>query len=137
MRYWILMTLLALLIPVLMIGFGYYYRARIPKTMRSGYRTARSKKSRETWVYAHRMLGVLFRRLGWLLLAVSVCVMVFMRGKDEDTLANVSGTLNMVQAAVMALSFIPVEHALKRNFDENGFPLNDEAREASREESSD
>ena len=48
MNMWIIMTLLTLVLPALMLVFGYYFRKHTPKTMQVGYRTSRSMRSRET-----------------------------------------------------------------------------------------
>lgn len=122
MLEWILSFLSAQVIPVTVLAAGYYYKNRVPKTMKSGYRTARSMRSRETWVFAHRMLGRLWRPLGWVLLTVSFFGMFAVLIINKDALGTAMGVLCAVQAAAMLVTLVPVERALKQNFDENGFP---------------
>lgn len=122
MLEWILSFLSAQVIPVTILAAGYYYKNRVPKTMKSGYRTARSTRSRESWVYAHRMLGRLWRPLGWVLLTVSFFGMFAVLMVNKDALEKATTVLCTVQAAAMLASLIPIERALKQNFDENGFP---------------
>ena len=122
MLEWILSFLSAQVIPVTVLAAGYYYKNHVPKTMKSGYRTARSMRSRETWAFAHRMLGRLWRPLGWVLLTVSFFGMFAVLMVNKDALEKATGVLCAVQAAAMLGTLIPVERALKQNFDENGFP---------------
>ena len=122
MLEWILSFLSAQIIPVTILAAGYYYKSHVPKTMKTGYRTARSMRSRETWVFAHRMLGRLWRPLGWALLTVSFFGMFAVLMINKDALETATGVLGAVQAAAMLATLIPIERALKQNFDENGFP---------------
>ena len=122
MTIWIFSFLSAQLIPVIILASGYYYKNHVPKTMKSGYRTARSTRSRETWVFAHRMLGRLWRPLGWVLLTVSFFGMFAVLIINKDALEKATSVLTVVQAVAMVGSLIPVERALKQSFDENGYP---------------
>ena len=107
MLEWILSFLSAQVIPVTILAAGYYYKNRVPKTMKSGYRTARSTRSRESWVYAHRMLGRLWRPLGWVLLTVSFFGMFAVLMVNKDALEKATTVLCTVQAAAMLASLIP------------------------------
>ena len=119
---WILSFLSAQILPVTVLAAGYYYKNHVPKTMKSGYRTRRSTRSRETWVYAHRMLGKLWRPLGWVLLTVSFFGMFGILILNRDALEHATAALGAVQAVAMLGSLIPVERALRQNFDETGYP---------------
>ena len=134
MLEWILSFLSAQVIPVTILAAGYYYKNRVPKTMKSGYRTARSTRSRESWVYAHRMLGRLWRPLGWVLLTVSFFGMFAVLIINKDALEKATSVLAIAQTVVMVGSLIPVERALKQNFDENGYPNDAETWAQCREE---
>ena len=122
MLEWIFSFLSAQVIPVTVLAAGYYYKNHIPKTMKSGYRTARSTRSRETWVFAHRMLGRLWRPLGWVLLTVSFFGMFAVLMVNKNALEKATTVLCTVQAAAMLGTLIPIERALKQNFDETGYP---------------
>ena len=56
MVFWIYMLVMALLVPSAMIGFGWLFMRRTPKTIQSlfGYRTAMSMKNKDTWEFAHQ-----------------------------------------------------------------------------------
>ena len=122
MYQWILLSATSLLLPLIMLIFGYRYSAQVPKTMKSGYRTRRSMLSRETWVYAHRKLGRIWKPLGWITLIVSAAFPIFLLNMDEDESSIALSVLCVLQTLPFIASFVPVEKALKENFDENGLP---------------
>ena len=119
---YIYMLLTSLLIPVIMLVFGWIFRRQAPKKINVwyGYRSARSMKNEDTWVFAHQHIGRTWMLVGAVLLVVSVIPMIAVYGKDDDTVSVVSLVLLFVQMFPMIMSLIPTERALKRTFDENG-----------------
>ena len=119
---YIYMLLTSLLIPVIMLVFGWIFRCQAPKKINVwyGYRTARSMKNEDTWVFAHQHIGRTWMLVGAVLLVISVIPMIAVYGKDDDTVSVVSLVLLFVQMLPMIMSLIPTERALKRTFDENG-----------------
>lgn len=111
-----------LLIPVTMVGFGIKFSKGAPENINSvfGYRTGRSMKNRDTWEFAHRYCGKIWRACGLILLPVSAAPMLLTLGGSEDVVATVGGIVCGVQLAVLIGSIFPTERALKRNFDEKG-----------------
>ncbi len=130
MGFWFFLLAMVLLIPLLMIGFGNYFKNHPPKEINCifGYRTARSMKSKETWDFAHRHSGRIWSVCGWILLPVSASAMLPVLGKDIDTIGIVGAAVSMAQVFVMIITIIPTEVALKKNFDEDGRRINDENR---------
>ena len=125
MNFWIFMFIMNLLIPLTMIIFGYIYDKRPPKKPKSkfayaGYRTKMSMINIETWEYAHRFFGKLWFRFGIVLGVTSIIVLLFVIGKDKDTIGFVGMIVCYVQIVVMILPAIPTEMALRKNFDKNG-----------------
>ena len=120
--FYIYMLLTSLLIPVIMLVFGWIFRRQAPKKINVwyGYRSARSMKNEDTWVFAHQHIGRTWMLVGVVLLVVSVIPMIAVYGKDDDTVSVVSLVLLFVQMLPMIMSLIPTERALKRTFDENG-----------------
>ena len=59
MWFWIFMFLCNLLIPLFMAGFGRVMLKHPPKEINNffGYRTAMSRKNRDTWDFAHALCG--------------------------------------------------------------------------------
>ena len=120
--FYIYMLLTSLLIPVIMLVFGWIFHRQAPKKINVwyGYRSARSMKNEDTWVFAHQHIGRTWMLVGVVLLVVSVIPMIAGYGKDDDTVSVVSLVLLFVQMLPMIMSLIPTERALKKTFDENG-----------------
>lgn len=76
--------------------------------------------NRETWEFAHGYIGKLWFIGGWILLPVSAAVMLFVLGKETDTVGTVGGILVFLQLIPLFGTVIPTEKALMKNFDEFG-----------------
>lgn len=122
MGFWIFMLCMNLLIPTMMIGFGWYFRDRAPKNINPlvGYRTVMSMKNRDTWEFAHHYFGRVWFILGWILLPLSIVAMCFVLGKTEDTVSTYGGIVCFVQCLLLIYPIYPTEKALKRHFDQDG-----------------
>ena len=120
--FYIYMLLTSLLIPVIMLVFGWIFHRQAPKKINVwyGYRSARSMKNEDTWVFAHHHLARTWMLVGAVLLVISVIPMIAVYGKDDDTVSVVSLVLTVIQLIPLVVSLIPTERALKRTFDENG-----------------
>ena len=122
MEVQIIMLVCSLLIPLMMLIFGWIMLMHPPKEPNSvfGYRTAASGRSQESWLYAQKLCGKIWLILGFAMLVVSFACFLLPIWKDENG-ASVAGAVMMgVQTALMLLSIIPVEVALHRNFDSEG-----------------
>jgi len=122
MGFWIFMLVCDLLIPFTMIYFGRRFRSNPPDRINGiyGYRTKRSMKNMDTWKFAHDYCGKLWQKAGWIMLAVSVILLLLCCGKEILTVSKLGLILCMFQCVVLVVTIIPVERALKRNFDEYG-----------------
>ena len=122
MGFWIFCLVMCLLIPAVMIGIGWLFRYRPPKTINGlyGYRTARSMKNQQTWRFAHETCGRLWFRFGLVLLPVSIAAMLPSLGRGTDTVGFWCVGVVLVQTALLVSSIFPVERALKRTFDDYG-----------------
>ncbi len=122
MGFFIFMTVMVLLTPAVMIIFGALFKKAAPKEINYlfGYRTERSMKNQETWSFAHNLCGKIWLICGLVLLPTSVIPMLFVIEKSKDTIGTASIIIIFVQLAVLLLSLIPVERALKKNFDKDG-----------------
>ena len=116
------MLIVDLLIPAAMIGFGHRFRTRPSERINRafGYRTARSMKTKDTWVFAHEHCGRVWLRLGSVLLPLSVLALLPFFGKEVVTVSIAGGIVCCVQVAFLVAALIPTELALKRTFDANG-----------------
>ena len=94
------------------------------KTINSivGYRTRRSMKNQQTWDYAHRECGLLWRRWGSTMLVLTVIAMLLFMGEDTDHIGVVGSVITVLQMIPLFLSIVIVEKKLREKFDENGLP---------------
>ncbi len=122
MGFWIFMLVMDLLLPAIMVVFGLRFLKSPPKEINTlyGYRTTRSMKNRDTWDFAHRHIGKLWRALGLAMLPLSALAMLPAWGKDIGTVALFGGVVCIVQTAVLLGSIVPTEWALKKTFDDLG-----------------
>ena len=123
MNHWFGMFLATLLIPAIMLVLGYWFKLKgAPKKINRfcGYRTSRSMKNRETWEFAHRRCGAYWSWIGWPALTCAIVYMPTVAGKSEETVSVAGTVILLLQILAMCSACIPVERALKANFDENG-----------------
>ena len=120
------MLLFALLMPFIMIIFGRIFLKSAPKSINYvfGYRTARSMKNIETWNFAHKTLGKVWWILGIILSIISIIVMLIFIGEDNETIGNACSAIMIAQLIPLIATVFYVERNLKKNFDDDGNPLN-------------
>lgn len=126
MGFWIFMLCSNLGIPLLMVGFGYFFKKFGAGTINEvfGYRTSMSKKNQQTWDFANMYFARLWIKVGLIMLPLSIVLMLPVLGKSTDTVGWWGGALAMVQCVVLIVSIFPVERALNKNFDKDGKPKN-------------
>ena len=122
MAIWLLNLLFDLLLPLIMIGFGKSFMKEPPGEINSayGYRTRRSTKNWDTWTFAHRYFGSLWYRCGRIMLRLTVVVLFFVMGQEDDLVRTVGSTILFIQLFPCIGTTIPTELALRKTFDENG-----------------
>lgn len=122
MGFWLFCTASCLLVPAVMLYFGWRFLKKPPKHINSfyGYRTSRSMKNQQTWDFAHQMCGRLWFRWGLVLLPLSLLAMLLVLGKDAEELGVWLMGVTAIQVVVLLSSIVPVERALKKNFDQFG-----------------
>lgn len=122
MGFWIFMLCTVLLVPLIMLFFGLYFKNKSPKEINSlfGYRTTMSMKNKDTWEFAHHYCGRLWLVLGMIMLPLSVIPMLFFINQDIDVVGIAGGIIEGIQVVILLISIFPTEKALKKTFDENG-----------------
>lgn len=122
MGYWLFLLVMDLLIPGAMIGVGLLFVRRPPRQINPlfGYRTVRSTRNQETWLFAHRYCGRLLFRWGLVLLPVTLLPMVLVLGQPAGSIAITSTILCLIQLVPLVGCILPTEAALKRTFDQDG-----------------
>ena len=120
--FWIFMLIMVLLIPGTMLGFGILFTKKAPNNINFvfGYRTARSMKNKNTWNFAHKYIGRLWKTLALIMLPFSIIPLFFVFGSNVDTIGTVGGIIVMIQLIPMVAAIFPTERALKKNFDTFG-----------------
>ncbi|MBW4828287.1 MAG: SdpI family protein [Clostridiaceae bacterium] len=118
MKMYIFLIIMNSLIPITMLGFGALWKKYPPQSINwvYGYRTKMSMKSKETWGFAHAYHAKVWFYSGIILLTVSLIVMLLFRKNYE----KIFTWIIYIQLAVMMLSIIPTEIALRKRFDKNG-----------------
>lgn len=122
MGFWIFMLLMNMMMPAMMLGFGWLFIHKPPKTINwgYGYRTSMSTKNQDTWDFAHRYAGKLWFKWGKWLLVISIIAMLPLMGKSEDMIGVVGGVVCMAELVPLVYVIVPTERALKQNFDSKG-----------------
>ena len=122
MGFWIFMLCTVLLVPLIMLFFGLYFKNKSPKEINSlfGYRTTMSMKNKDTWEFAHHYCGRLWLVLGMIMLPLSVIPMLCFINQDIDVVGIAGGIIEGIQVVILLISIFPTEKALKKTFDENG-----------------
>ena len=122
MAFWVFMLCCDLIIPVMMLLLGQQIERHPPRDINAlvGCRTRRSMRNQDTWQFAHRVCGRLWRRAGWPMLALSALAMLLLLGRDTGTVGTWGGVLCGVQTAALLATIPAVERKLRRNFDDFG-----------------
>ncbi len=122
MCFWWFIFLCDCLIPVLMIIAGRMMWKHCPTQINGviGYRTKRSMKNMDTWIFTHEYAGKLWWRAGLGLLILTVLTHVPFYGADENTLGILCTIVTTVQLIFLIGSIVPAERALKKNFNKDG-----------------
>lgn len=122
MGFTIFLFICSLIVPIIMLIGGFLLKYKTPKEINSvvGYRTPRSQKNIETWMFANKYCGKLWIRLGLIVLILSAIIQILFIYSSYEYFGIVAMYIEAVQVAVIVISIIPVEKALKRNFDDDG-----------------
>ena len=122
MHLWWFMLVADVTIPIIMAIAGRIMWKRCPKRINGflGYRTSRSMKNMDTWRFAHEYCGRLWWIIGLIMLLPSVAVFIPFYNSDEDTVTIVSSIIMLLQLAILIISIVPTELALKSTFNDDG-----------------
>jgi uncharacterized membrane protein len=109
-------------IPIGWLGVAYLFIKKTPNQINDlyGYRTKRSKKSDETWQFAHRYYGKIWLFLSPVLMVLITTVFLLIINESDYVIFISSIIITFILITVTSLSIIPVEKALKSHFDSSG-----------------
>jgi len=122
MRFYIMMFICNLLIPIVMLICGLLMYKKPPKEINGiiGYRTTMSRKNKDTWAFAHDYCGKLWIKLGLPLLILTIIIQILFVHSSENAIGCMTLVVEGIQLVVILVSIVFVERALKKNFDEHG-----------------
>ena len=126
--YIIFLFIFSVLIPFLLILLGWFFLNKPPKKINGlyGYRTSMSMKNTEMWAVAHKTCGKIGWKMGWTMAALSVLLLLppLWISSDEESAVKIFSVVSLIlcilQTAFLVLSILPVEKALKQNFNPDG-----------------
>ena len=122
MGFWIFMFVMVLILPVMLTGFGVWFQKHPPSEINAiyGYRTRMSMKNAQTWEFAHRRIGIHWRRAGLWLLPVSVLAMFTVVCQNETITGMAGARIMTLQCIALLLSVWQTEKELRAEFDSDG-----------------
>lgn len=122
MWLWWFWLICDLFIPLVMIVVGRMTWKHCPKNINSliGYRTTRSMKSMDTWIFAHEYCGKLWWKLGWLIMILTVLMYIPLYQSNDHMIGIAGVVLMTIQCTVLIISIYPTEKALKEHFNDDG-----------------
>lgn len=123
MQFWFCTLVIVLLIPVLMLYFGqHFYKKGAPKNINTlfGYRTQRSTMTWDTWAFAHKELGKLWRLVGLILIPVSAGIFAVTIKMSVDEISIYALLIQVLQIIAIVVTVVLVEKRLKKNFNFRG-----------------
>ena len=121
MGFWIFMAAMAALIPLTMRLLGARFEKKPPqRNSIFGYKTTMSVKNDDTWDFAQRYIGRLWRIWGLVTLFVSLLVMFVLLNRDMPTVGYAALILICMQMIPLIGCIFPTERALRRTFDRFG-----------------
>lgn len=106
-----------------MLGIGLMFEKTSPGKINQfyGYRTRRSMLNQDTWNFAHSYCGRLWKKIGIIMLPLSILASLPMFWmKSDDGQGILTCVIEGLQIVILLVSIYPVERALKQNFDEKG-----------------
>ena len=122
MKDQILMTLVALIIPLTTLGAGVWMRFFTPENHLFGYHTPMSEKNALTWEFANKFAGQLLMICSLVFIPVSLLVMLLVPNGMTVSAETVLTIVSLSQCVVLTLAAVSTEIALHRRFDKNGNP---------------
>lgn len=123
MGFAIFLSICNLLIPIIMLWIGLIFEKTSPGKINQfyGYRTRRSMLNQDTWIFAHSYCGRLWKKIGIIMLPLSILASLPMFWmKSDDGQGILTCVIEGLQIVILLVSIYPVERALKQNFDEKG-----------------
>lgn len=112
--------LTGLLVPLIMIAAGWFMHKHPPKEINwvIGYRTARSMRSQDAWMFAQKKIGVLWEKAGVVSLIASALIQIPFMFLSVEAHSVAMLVLLLAQMAALLMTILPVERALQKEFED-------------------
>ena len=122
MKFWIYMTFMAIIVPLVLIAVGLYYTKCPPEKIYTdfGYKTSLTLKNDDIWAYAHQLCGKTWIKLGLIMIPLSIAIMVIPLFISENAMSFFSVALFALQCVAVFFSFRKTKATLLTVFDEEG-----------------
>ena len=121
MKFWILMVILDLIVPFVMIGFGWYLlNSKIGIKKIFGYKTVMMMKNMDTENLLIISVCTYYFLVGLIVMPISIIVIIFVIFDTIGTVALIGGMILTLQGLLSAGAPLVVEIAFRKIFDKNG-----------------
>lgn len=119
---WWLCLGLDLLLPITILVIGILIYKFPPKNINGfyGYRTSRSMKNIDTWMFANKHCGKVWFILGCSLIIPTIISHIPFYNSSSDTIFNMCIIVMIIQTMILCFSIIPTEVMLRKKFDKEG-----------------
>lgn len=119
---WIFVWVCALMVPGIMLLFGWWFGGHPPKKINHlcGYRTRMAMKNMDTWVFAHKKCCEVWLRWSKWAATPGILFMLCASRMTAERVELIGCVVLLVQVIILIASLVPVEKALRETFDENG-----------------
>ena len=111
-----------LIVPVIVLLVGLLFLKVKIKDVNSvlGYRTSMSMKNQDTWDFANSYFPKVWIILSIGMIIVTLLLWLILNKQSESVVERAATAITLVQTALMVLSIVPCEIALRKNFDKDG-----------------
>lgn len=118
--FYAFMLICTLLIPAVMLFFGYRWQKQAPVKVNRlyGYRSKRSMSNEKAWFFAHAYFAKLWVKCGWGTGVITFALMITLAFVTLDiaVVGSVGGVIVILQLIPMLIPVFLTEQALKKEF---------------------
>ena len=122
MNFWLYMTFMSIVVPLVLIIVGLYYTKCPPNKIYTdfGYKTPLTLKNEDIWAFAHQCCGKAWIKLGLIMMVLSIAIMFIPRAISENAMSIFSVSLFVLQCIAVYISIRRIKATILTVFDENG-----------------
>jgi len=119
----LLARLFILIVPALLLGFGYLYYFKPVKEAnhRFGYRTYFGMGSEEAWCFVQRLAGFVYMILGGVLALAALIISIILIWQDTVTLLTTAAIYLAIEAVLTGLAVSAINIYMAVRYDQDGY----------------